>query len=127
MKIHIKRAYDEPAADDGTRVLVDRLWPRGLAKDKARIDFWAKEVTPSDALRKWYGHDPDKWQEFRRRYFAELDGNPEAVAGLRARLGEGAVTFVFGSKESRLNNAVALKEYLESHGGPACQTKAEKS
>jgi uncharacterized protein YeaO (DUF488 family) len=127
MNIRIKRAYDQPAAGDGTRILVDRLWPRGLAKNKARIDFWAKEAAPSDALRKWYGHDPDKWQEFRRRYFVELDANPEAVAGLRARLGENAVTFVFSASESRLNNAVALKEYLESQGGPASHTKTEQS
>jgi uncharacterized protein YeaO (DUF488 family) len=127
MNIRIKRVYDEPSAGDGARILVDRLWPRGLTKDRARVDFWAKEAAPSDALRKWYGHDPDKWQEFRRRYFAELDASPEALAGLRARLGGGAVTFVYGARESRLNNAAALKEYLESHGGPARQAKAEKS
>ncbi len=112
-RIRTKRVYEEPARGDGRRILIDRLWPRGLSKEAAAIDFWARAVAPSDALRKWYRHQPDKWPEFRRRYFAELDANPEGVAELRGELGSGAVTFVFASKEERLNNASALREYLE--------------
>ena len=113
MRTAIKRAYEAPARSDGRRILVDRLWPRGLTKDAAKIEFWAKEVAPSNALRRWYGHEPERWREFQRRYFAELDGNPEAVAELRERMGKGHVTFVFSSKEERLNNAVALAAYLK--------------
>jgi uncharacterized protein YeaO (DUF488 family) len=107
----VKRAYEPAAASDGRRILVDRLWPRGLTKSRAGIDFWAREVAPSDALRKWYAHDVAKWSEFRRRYFAELDANPEGVAVLREHLGV-AATLVFGSRESERNNAVALLDYL---------------
>ena len=114
MTIQIKRVYDAPDTGDGRRVLVDRLWPRGLSKEKAWIDHWVRQIAPSDGLRRCYGHDPDKWPEFKTRYFAELDANPDAVAELRHHLGEGAVTFLFSSKEPRLNNAFALKEYVES-------------
>ena len=114
MTIGIKRVYDPPDAGDGRRILVDRLWPRGLSKEKARIDYWAREIAPANALRHWYGHDPDKWQEFKSRYFAELDANPDGFAELRRHIGDGPVTFVFASKEQKLNNAFALKEYLES-------------
>ena len=114
MTIRIKRVYDPRNAADGRRILVDRLWPRGLSKEDARLFFWAREVAPSDALRRWYGHDSDKWPEFKSRYFAELDANPDGFAELRRQMGEGAVTFLFSSKETRLNNAVALKEYVES-------------
>ncbi len=93
---------------------MDRLWPRGVAKSDAQIEFWAKSVSPSNELRRWYGHDPEKWDEFRRRYFEELDSNPEGVSELRGHLGSGPVTFVFSSKETRLNNASALKGYLEA-------------
>jgi uncharacterized protein YeaO (DUF488 family) len=116
MRIATKRVYEKPARSDGRRILIDRLWPRGLTKEKAKIDFWAKQVAPSNALRRWYGHDPERWTEFQRRYFAELDANPEAVAELREHLGKGAVTFVFGSKEERLNNAAALVNYLKGRG-----------
>jgi uncharacterized protein YeaO (DUF488 family) len=115
MEIRTRRVYQTPARGDGRRILIDRLWPRGLAKEKARIHFWARSVAPSTQLRRWYQHDPEKWVEFRRRYFAELDGNPDGVAELRAALGAGAVTFVFGSREQHLNNATALREYLEEH------------
>lgn len=115
-RILTKRIYDRSAAADGRRILVDRLWPRGIAKDKAKIDFWAKSVSPSNELRKWYGHDPDKWDEFRNRYFEELDANPDGVAEIRSHLGSGTVTLLFSSREMRLNNASVLKEYLESHG-----------
>ena len=112
MHLSLKRVYEEPSPRDGVRVLVDRLWPRGLSKDKAAIDLWIREAAPSDALRKWYRHDPEKWPEFRRRYFAELDSKPEELAPLE-ELGRRRVTLVFSSREERLNNAAALKEYLE--------------
>ncbi len=114
MNIRIKRAYEEPGDADGLRVLVDRLWPRGIAKEKARIDLWLKDLAPSNELRSWYGHDPDKWSEFRSRYFAELDGNPEPVQELLGHVRAGTVTLVYSSREQRLNNARALKEYLEN-------------
>lgn len=113
MKLRIKRIYDEPAKADGRRILIDRLWPRGVSKEKAQIDYWAKPVAPSTALRKWYAHDPSKWGEFQSRYFAELDANPEGMAELRAQLGKSTATIVFSSKEERLNNASALRTYLE--------------
>ena len=114
MIIRTKRIYETPTRADGCRVLIDRLWPRGVSKSKAAIDFWAKDVAPSDALRRWYRHDPEKWPEFRRRYFSELESNPVGVADLRARLTRGSVTIVFSSKETVCNNATALKEFLES-------------
>jgi uncharacterized protein YeaO (DUF488 family) len=115
VQLRTKRIYDEFARSDGRRILVDRLWPRGVSKQAAQIDFWAKSVAPSNDLRRWYRHDPAKWTEFRDRYFAELDSNPEGVAELRLALGSGAATLVFSSKEESLNNASALREYLESH------------
>ena len=111
-----KRVYEDAEESDGRRILIDRLWPRGLSKEKARIDYWAKDASPSGALRKWYQHDPGKWEEFRRRYFEELDAAPEAVEALRAALGPGRNSILFGSKEPDLNNARALVEYLESRG-----------
>jgi uncharacterized protein YeaO (DUF488 family) len=113
MKIRVKRVYERPDPADGTRILVDRLWPRGLAKASARIDYWAKAVAPSTKLRLWYGHTPAKWDEFRRRFFAELDANQAGLAELRQHLPSGTVTLLFSSKEERLNNAHALQEYLE--------------
>ncbi len=114
MHLRTKRIYDEPARSDGRRILIDRLWPRGVSKEAAQINFWAKAVAPSNELRQWYQHDSSKWAEFRDRYFAELDSNPEGVAELRSQLGSGVVTLLFSSKEERLNNASALREYLES-------------
>lgn len=114
MDIQIKRAYEKPGADDGLRVLVDRLWPRGISKDKARIDFWPRELAPSNELRRWYGHEPGKWAEFKDRYVAELADKQELVRELLARIGQGRATFVYSSKEQHINNAVALKEYLLS-------------
>jgi uncharacterized protein YeaO (DUF488 family) len=113
VRLRTKRIYQEATAGDGRRVLVDRLWPRGLSKEKARVDVWARSIAPSNELRRWYGHDPAKWQEFRRRYFAELDANPEGVAELRVALGSRPATLLFSSKEEDLNNARALLEYLE--------------
>ncbi len=112
MSIRIKRVYEEPEADDGVRILVDRLWPRGLTKKIASIDLWPKELSPSTELRRWYNHEPAKWQEFKRRYFAELSSNPDAVSMLLERIRTNPATFLFSSKETRLNNAEALKEYL---------------
>ena len=113
MRRRIKRVYEPASRADGRRILIDRLWPRGLSKEQAAVDYWAKDLAPSSELRRWYAHEPAKWPEFRRRYFAELDANPAAVAALRSRLGRGANTILFGSKEARLNNARALVEYLE--------------
>lgn len=110
--LRIKRVYEAPGKGDGFRVLVDRLWPRGVSKDQARVDLWLKEIAPSDALRKWFGHDPDKWDAFKRRYFKELDGKAEPVRTLRGQAAKGTVTLLYGAKEERFNNAVALKEYL---------------
>jgi uncharacterized protein YeaO (DUF488 family) len=112
--IQIKRIYDDPDETDGHRILVDRLWPRGLSKEKAKLDGWVKEIAPSNELRRWYGHDPDKWIEFKSRYTAELDANPDSVAAVLRELRPDTVTFLYSSKEQRLNNAVALKEYIES-------------
>ena len=113
-RIGIKRVYDRPGPEDGRRILVDRLWPRGLRKEEARIDYWAKDISPSSELRKWYGHDPAKWDEFKTRYFVELERAAEGVERLRKELAEGAATFVYSSKETVINNAEALKLYLEN-------------
>ena len=115
MAIILKRIYDKPEADDGLRVLVERLWPRGLSKKDAKVDLWVKDAAPSRELRKWFGHDASKWKEFRKRYYEELDNNPDAVEKLRALLKRSEqVTFVFASRERKYNNSAALKEYLES-------------
>ena len=111
-KVRLKRAYAAPAPGDGFRVLVDRLWPRGVAKEGARIDLWLKEIAPSTELRKWFGHDPERWLEFRRRYFAELDQSPEAVALLAGHVQRGVVTLVYGARDAEHNHALALAEYL---------------
>jgi uncharacterized protein YeaO (DUF488 family) len=115
MVIKLKRAYEVPESGDGFRVLVDRLWPRGVSKSAARIDLWLKGIGPSTALRKWFGHDPSKWTTFRDRYFQELDENPEAVEQLMEHMQHGTVTLVYGAKDQERNDAVALKEYLESN------------
>ena len=112
MEIKIKRAYENPDEGDGCRILVDRLWPRGITKENAKIDFWPKELAPSTGLRQWYGHDPDKWPEFKSRYFKELENNPDLMNELIKRVSKGAVTFVYSSKELYNNNAAALKEYV---------------
>ncbi len=111
-QIRIKRIYQPAESSDGRRILIDRLWPRGLSKAEAKIDYWARSVAPSHELRRWYQHDPDKWDEFRRRYFVELEGLAEEMERLLEQMGQGVVTFLFSSKEERLNNASALAEYL---------------
>lgn len=112
--IQIKRVYEEPEESDGRRILVDRLWPRGLSKEKAKVDLWLKEIAPSTELRRWYGHDSMKWTEFKSRYAAELEANPGPVDEILAEVQRDIVTFLYSSKEEQLNNAVALKEYIES-------------
>jgi uncharacterized protein YeaO (DUF488 family) len=112
-KIRLKRAYDAPSDDDGTRILVERLWPRGVSKKEAAIDLWLKEVAPSTPLRKWYGHDPDKWEEFRKRYRAELDQKGDLLDDLKQKIRSGPVTFVYAARDEEHNSALALKEYLE--------------
>ena len=112
MDIRVKRVYEAPSPDDGTRVLVDRLWPRGLAREKARIDLWLKDLAPSTALRKWFDHDPVKWEEFKRRYLQELQQHPEALEQGLAAMDAGPVTLLFAAKEVRFNDAVALREFI---------------
>lgn len=114
MTIRIKRVYEKPEESDGRRMLVDRMWARGLSKNKAKVDIWIKEIAPSTALRRWYAHDPSKWTEFKSRYAAELEANPDVVAEIVEEVRSGVVTFLYSSKEEQLNNAVALKEYIES-------------
>ena len=111
--IGLKRVYEAPSEQDGRRFLVERLWPRGISKQRAAIDHWPKEVAPSPELRKWFGHDPSKWDEFRERYRAELDQKADLVDDLRKRIGTGPVTFVYAAKDESRNSAVVLKEYLE--------------
>ncbi len=122
--LRIKRVYDTPSRDDGKRILIDRLWPRGLRKEEAHIDEWVKDVAPSTGLRKWFNHDPVKWGEFRRQFFAELDAEQESVDNIIAAARKGTVTLLFGSKEKRYNNAAALKEYLDSRMKAAERKKA---
>lgn len=113
MTILLKRVYEKPAASDGKRILVERLWPRGLKKEDAKINEWLKDIAPSSDLRKWYSHDPSKWIEFKKRYWVELDNKKETVGKLREETADQKVTFLFGSKEEKLNSATALKEYIE--------------
>jgi uncharacterized protein YeaO (DUF488 family) len=112
LRVAVKRAYEPAAPEDGRRVLVDRLWPRGLSKDKAAIDLWLKEIAPSTALRQWFGHDPARWDEFQHRYRAELDANGEAVAQLSDVIRAGKATLIYGAKDEAHNDAVVLAEYL---------------
>ena len=111
--IKVKRIYQAADQKDGFRILVDRVWPRGLTKEAARIDLWLKDVAPSTPLRKWFGHDPALWDEFRNRYFAELDQNRGPVEQILSKAKKERVTLLFGAKDEKHNNAVALKEYLD--------------
>ena len=111
-KLHVKRVYDPPSPEDGQRVLVDRLWPRGLSKEKAQIDLWAKEIAPSTELRKWFAHEVDKWPEFQRRYREELAANAEAVDQLHTELSSETVTLLFATRETEFNHAHVLAEIL---------------
>lgn len=114
MAIKLKRSYVKPSRADGCRILVERLWPRGFKKEDARGDLWLKDVAPSRELRKWFNHDPSRWDEFKSRYFEELSGATEAIDVIRQKTRAGTVTFVFGSKEEEFNNAVALSEYISN-------------
>ena len=111
--LKLKRAYDPAAPADGTRILVERLWPRALSKTKVHVDTWLKEVAPSTELRKWFGHDPEKWPQFRQRYFRELDARPEAWQPILSKARRGLVTLIYSSHDTLHNNAVALQEYLQ--------------
>jgi len=116
MVIRVKRVYDTPSGEDGYRILVDKLWPRGLSKSRAKIDVWMREIAPSDMLRRWFRHDASRWEEFKRRYFKELKRKDElvnAILELEKRIG--VVTLLFGARDLKRNNAVALMEYLIHH------------
>jgi uncharacterized protein YeaO (DUF488 family) len=112
MKINIKRVYEKPAKEDGIRILVDRLWPRGLTKRKASVELWLKDIAPTTELRKWFSHDPDKWKDFRKRYHHELKKNKEQVSLLKEQVKKGVVTLVYGAKDEVHNEALVLKEWL---------------
>ncbi|MCL4535677.1 MAG: DUF488 domain-containing protein [Bacteroidetes bacterium] len=117
--IKLKRVYEEPSKEDGLRVLVERLWPRGLTRERAAVDLWLKDVAPSPDLRKWFGHDPARWPEFRQRYRAELEHDEGPVNLLRQKSREGVVTFVYAARDEQHNGAVALREFLEEQLGKA--------
>lgn len=112
MEIRVKRAYDPVEPSDGTRILVDRLWPRGVTKEALHVDLWLKEIAPSDSLRTWFAHDPKKWKKFQDKYFKELMAHEKGLEPIRKALKVGTVTLVFGAKDVEHNNAVCLKEYL---------------
>ncbi len=115
--IKIKRIYDPPSKDDGKRILVDRLWPRGIRREDAKIDEWLKDIAPSDELRKWFSHEPSKWQEFKSRYKKELKDKSDLIERLRSESKSGTITLLFAAKDMEHNNAVVLKEVIE-RGAP---------
>ncbi len=125
MSITIRRVYDKPGKSEGYRVLVDRVWPRGVSREETEIDDWNKHVAPSTGLRKWFGHEPGKWMEFKKRYWQELDDNPAAVASLLEKVREGRVTLVFGARDQQHSNAVALREYIERKVGERAGAEPE--
>lgn len=112
-KLKIKRVYEKPEPGDGTRILVDRLWPRGLSKAKAKLDLWLKESAPSTELRKWFGHDAKKWRSFRARYEKELKNNADKIEIIKSKAGAGTVTLLYAARDQKHNEAVVLKELLE--------------
>ena len=116
MKIKIKRVYEQPDKDDGMRILVDRLWPRGLTQEKAAVALWLKELAPSTELRKWFGHDPEKWSSFRGRYETELRHNDDLIKLLKQKAREGTVTLVYGARNQKHNEALVLKQFLGKVG-----------
>jgi uncharacterized protein YeaO (DUF488 family) len=122
--IKLKRAYEPASADDGTRLLVQRLWPRGVKKAALAVDAWLKEVAPSDDLRRWFAHDPERWEQFRQRYFRQLDRDEKAWAAILAAARRGRVTLVYSAHDAEHNNAVALKEYLETRGAGKTRKRA---
>jgi len=113
--IKIKRVYEKPNESDEYRILVDRLWPRGLTNDKVKADLWLKDVAPSKSLRNWFGHSPKRWQGFRRKYFKELEGKKELLEFIMKKSRTENVTLLYGANNEKQNNAVVLKEYLESY------------
>lgn len=116
MDIQIKRVYEDISKTDGFRILVDRVWPRGMTKEKAAIDLWLKEIAPTTELRKWFGHDPEKWKEFKKRYKKELKQNEEAVNQVKQQIKKGKVTLVYSAKDEEHNQAVVLQEFLLDKG-----------
>jgi len=112
--IQLKRVYEAPSRRDGERFLVERLWPRGIRKENLPVDSWQKEVGPSDTLRKWFSHDPAKWEQFKKKYFRELDDRPETWEPIRKAARRGTVTLLYSSRDTDHNNAVALKQYLDN-------------
>jgi uncharacterized protein YeaO (DUF488 family) len=113
--IQLKRAYEKPSRDDGLRILVERLWPRDLTKARAAVELWLKEVAPSPELRKWFGHDRAKWEQFHKRYWKELEENEAAVQLLKQKGKQGTVTLVYAARDEERNSALALKRFLEGH------------
>jgi uncharacterized protein YeaO (DUF488 family) len=123
MNVKIKRVYEKPDKDDGLRILVDRLWPRGLTKEKASIDLWLKEIAPSTELRKWFGHDPHKWKSFRGRYETELRHKDDLIKVLKQKAREGTITILYGARDQKHNEALVLKEFLQRKSIPSYQMK----
>jgi len=111
--IKLKRAYEKPARDDGERILVERLWPRGLTKLKAKVDLWLKDVAPSAELRKWFGHDPERWDEFRRRYQKELRSKEDLIKLLKRKGKAGTITLIYAARDEEHNGALVLKQFLQ--------------
>jgi uncharacterized protein YeaO (DUF488 family) len=111
--IKLKRAYEKPARDDGERILVERLWPRGLTKPQAKVDLWLKDVAPSTELRKWFGHDPDRWDEFRRRYQKELRSKEDLIELLKRKAKAGTITLIYAARDEEHNGALVLKQFLQ--------------
>lgn len=124
--IKLKRVYEPPSEEDGFRILVERLWPRGLAKEEVAVDLWLKEIAPSTELRKWFGHDPGKWEIFRERYWNELEKKPNLIKMLFDKTERKNVTFIFSTKDNTHNGAVVLKEFLNCHkNGETCYRVSE--
>ncbi|HEY9746341.1 MAG TPA: DUF488 domain-containing protein [Oculatellaceae cyanobacterium] len=115
LSIKLKRAYEPPSPSDGKRILVERLWPRGISKEAAALDLWMKEISPSTELRKWYNHQPERWEDFQEKYRAELSSKPDLVQELLHTCQQGPVTFVFAAHDEKRNSAVVLKDFLENH------------
>lgn len=124
--IRIKRVYEPAAASDGQRILVERLWPRGLKKEELHADAWLKDIAPSTELRQWYGHRVERWPEFQRRYRAELDAHADALKPLRAAAKKGTVTLLFSARDEEHNSAVVLRDYLASRGSAAAKARTAR-
>jgi uncharacterized protein YeaO (DUF488 family) len=125
--LKLKRAYEPPSPDDGARILIDRLWPRGISKAKAALDEWFKDIAPSNELRKWFNHDPARWTEFRRRYAKEVHRNKELLEELRARARKGRVTLVYSAHDEQHNDAIELRDLiLKARGGGLKKAAAKK-